>query len=472
MGKVDLAALRRAQIEDGSALRVLMDKTEVEQRDMTADEMKQYDEIEQRMEARRERIVREERLRAHETALSAPAGQPATRPQPGDGDTAPAARSVVQEEVRCMIRKADGSYQEGRVINPVKEFRTFGEQLTAVIRAGRTGEIDPRLLNLRAVSGASEIVPADGGFLVQQDFAGEILQRSYEMGQVLSRCRRIPIGPNSNGLKIPAIDESTRATGSRWGGVQVYRTAEGGDLTGKKPKFRLMELSLKKMTGLAYATDELLQDSTALEAIFSQAFQEELTFSIENEIINGQGAGQMLGILNAAATVSISAEGSQVATTFVAENAMKMWARCWGRSRPNAVWFINQDVEPQLYQMNVKIKNVAGSENVGGMPVYLQAGTIAGQQYSTLFGRPVIPIEYCATLGTVGDVILADMSQYIVIDKGGVQSASSMHVRFLNDEQTFRWVVRNDGQPSWHAALTPFKGSATQSPFVTVATRS
>jgi hypothetical protein len=63
------------------------------------------------------------------------------------------------------------------------------------------------------------------------------------------------------------------------------------------------------------------------------------------------------------------------------------------------------------------------------------------------------------------------MSQYIVIDKGGVQSASSMHVRFLNDEQTFRWVVRNDGQPTWNAALTPYKGSATLSPFVVVAAR-
>jgi HK97 family phage major capsid protein len=288
----------------------------------------------------------------------------------------------------------------------------------------------------------------------------------------LSRCRRIPIGANSNGLKIPAIDESSRATGSRWGGVQVYRTIEGGDLTAKKPKFRLMELGLKKMTGLAYATDELLQDAVALEAVFSQAFQEELTFTIENEIMSGSGAGEMLGIMSSNALVSVAKETSQVAATFVAENAMKMWSRMWSRSRMNAVWFINQDVEPQMYQLNIKIKNVAGTENVGGAPVYMPPGGISQAPYGTLFGRPVIPVEYCQTLGTKGDVVLADLSQYVVIDKGGVQSASSIHVRFLNDEQTFRWVVRNDGQPTWHAALTPFKGSNTQSPFVTIETRS
>ena len=467
MGKTDLAALKRAQVEDAGSCRVILDRAEVEAREMNADEIKQYDEIEKRMEARQGRIEREEKLKAHETFMSTPSTI-VSRPSLEDGNGAPAARSVVQEEVRCMVRKHDGKIVEGRVINPVKEFRTFGEQLTAVVRAGRTGEIDPRLLQLRAISGASELVPSDGGFLVQQDFAGEILQRSYEMGQILSRCRRIPIGANSNGLKIPAIDETSRATGSRWGGVQVYRTNEGGDLAAKKPKFRLMELSLKKLTGLAYATDELLQDASALEAIFSQAFQEELTFTMENEVMSGSGAGEMLGVMNSGALVSVAKETSQVASTFVAENAMKMWSRMWSRSRMNAVWFINQDVEPQLYQMNIKIKNVAGTENVGGAPVYLPAGGISQSPYGSIFGRPVIPVEYCQTLGTKGDVVLADFSQYITIDKGGVQAASSIHVRFLNDEQTFRWVVRNDGQPTWHAPLTPFKGSNTQSPFISL----
>ena len=92
--------------------------------------------------------------------------------------------------------------------------------------------------------------------------------------------------------------------------------------------------------------------------------------------------------------------------------------------------------------------------------------------YNTLMGRPVIAIEQCPTLGTVGDIIAADLSQYLGITKGGLQSASSMHVRFLYDEMTFRFVLRVDGQPLWSSALTPFKGSDTQGPFVVLATRS
>ena len=98
-----------------------------------------------------------------------------------------------------------------------------------------------------------------------------------------------------------------------------------------------------------------------------------------------------------------------------------MWSRMWGRSRQNAVWFINQDVEPQLYALSQII-------GTAGVQVYLPANGISGQPYGTLFGRPVIPVEYAATLGTEGDITLCDFSQYVLADKGGVQSASSMHV--------------------------------------------
>lgn len=467
--KKDLAELKRRQIEQAAQLRGMLDKAESENRALTPAEELEFSRLDKEIEARKGTIEREERLQSIEAAMSAPAPLAAGRPS---ADDKPAARSVVSEEVRCLVQQRDGSYKEGREINPIKEFRTFGEQMSAIARAGMTGAVDPRLTGVRAVSGMSEGVPSDGGFLVQTDFSSEIFRRTYEMGQVLSRCRRVPIGANANGLKTLAIDETSRATGSRFGGVQVYRVNEADAGTAKKPKFRRMELNLKKLMGLAYATDELLQDTSALESILMQAFPEEFAFVIENEIFNGQGAGEMLGIMNSPALVSVAKETSQVAATIVAENVMKMWARCWSRSRANAVWFINQDCEPTLYQMNVKIKNVAGTENVGGMPVYIGPGGLSGSPYATLYGRPVIPVEYCQTVGTKGDIMLLDLSQYMVIDKGGVQAAQSIHVRFLNDEQTFRWTIRNDGQPLWNAPLTPFKGTNSLSPFVSLDVRS
>jgi HK97 family phage major capsid protein len=103
----------------------------------------------------------------------------------------------------------------------------------------------------------------------------------------------------------------------------------------------------------------------------------------------------------------------------------------------------------------------------GGVPVYLPAGGVSAQPYSTLFGRPVVPIEQCPTLGDTGDIMLCDFGQYMACDKGGIQNDVSMHVQFLTDQQVFRAIYRFDGQPTLGSAITPFSGSSnTLSHFV------
>jgi HK97 family phage major capsid protein len=95
--------------------------------------------------------------------------------------------------------------------------------------------------------------------------------------------------------------------------------------------------------------------------------------------------------------------------------------------------------------------------------------------YGTLLGRPVIPIEQCASVGTVGDIILADYNNgYYLAEKGGIKSDMSIHVMFIYDESVFRFVLRVDGQPVRASAMTPYKGGAsyTQSHFVALQTRS
>jgi HK97 family phage major capsid protein len=89
-----------------------------------------------------------------------------------------------------------------------------------------------------------------------------------------------------------------------------------------------------------------------------------------------------------------------------------------------------------------------------------------------LLGKPVFEIEQAAGVGTVGDVILADLNEYIVGDKGGVNAASSIHVQFVTDQTAFRWIYRCNGEPIWHSPLTPYKGTSdTLSPYVALATR-
>ena len=345
-------------------------------------------------------------------------------------------------------------------------FRSLGEQMQVIAFSGRPGaQIDQRLYNVRAAAtGIGESQPTEAGFLVQNDFSNEILANVFSVGKIASLCRRISISTNSNSIEIPGLDETSRVAGSRWGGVQSYWLAEASEITATRPKFRKIKLVLKKQAVLIYVTDELLQDVSVLEEVIKRIASDEISFSLEDCIINGTGVGQPLGVLASPSLVSVPKETGQTAKLLY-ENITNMWTRLLGNSRANAVWVINQALESYLYTMSLSV-------GVGGSPVFMPGGGASAQPVSTLFGRPIITSEHCSAPGTVGDIILADFTNgYILAEKGGVQSAMSLHCRFTYDEQIFRFLFRCDGQPVLSSAVTPFKGTATQSHFVCLASR-
>jgi HK97 family phage major capsid protein len=359
----------------------------------------------------------------------------------------------------------------------------FGAFLQAVKKAGTEGTPirEPRLKRsvpgawdaiTKAPTGLGETVPSDGAFLVAQEFIPNLLDRAYNSGMVISRCAKQPVGANFNGVKMPAIDETSRADGSRWGGVRAYWVAEAASITASHPKFRQINLELEKLAALCYVTEELLQDSVALEGYVNRWFPQEIGFKLDDAVINGDGAGKPLGILNSPARVAVAAETNQAATTIVTNNILKMWRRCWAHSWANAVWFINQNTLEQLATLTIPIGTAGTLAALFQFPT-TAAGPFGNATYGSILGRPVIPIEQAASVGTEGDVILTDLSQYIVIDKGGINAASSIHVAFVTDQTAFRFTYRVNGQPVWASALTPYKGTSdTLSPYVTLATRS
>ncbi|HUW33067.1 MAG TPA: phage major capsid protein, partial [Planctomycetota bacterium] len=345
-------------------------------------------------------------------------------------------------------------------------FKSFGEYLQAVARAAtpRGGELaglpcgvyDRRLASmdpeLRS-SGMEETLPSSGGFLVQKDFSNDLFTKAHDAAIVWNKTRQIPISGRSNGLKIPGIDEVSRIDGSRWGGITTYWLDEGGTKTSSKPKFMLIELNLHKLIGLCYATDELLEDAGALEAVVRQGFVEEFSFKMDDAVIRGTGAGQPLGILPSPSVVNFTRSS---AGTICDTDVMGMWARLWPGSQANAEWYTNVEVLPSMMAMTLGA--------AGYVPLWLPANQLYGSPNMTLMGKPLHVIEQAAAEGTNGDLMLLDLSQYVTIAKGGMQAASSIHVQFVTDETAFRFVIRIDGQPLWNNSLTPYKGTDTVSP--------
>ncbi len=312
----------------------------------------------------------------------------------------------------------------------------------------------------------SQADPSSAGYLVAPEFSQRILDGLNEDSEALigmTDQQRV----TGESLTFNANAETSRATGSRWGGVQGYWIGEADEIASSRPKFRQVKVEPHELAVLIYTTDKLLRNSPAsLGQYVERAARDEINFMTGDAIVNGSGAGKPLGILESGSLITVAKESSQAASTIVHANISKMWARLHPRSRAGAVWLHNVDIEPALDSLFLPVTDVAGAENVGGL-----TNLLFNQGQRTLKGRPLIASEYCATLGTKGDLILWDPTAYLTGIREGIRTAMSMHVRFVYAETAFRFMYEIDGQPWLNSALTPFKGSSTLSTHVALAAR-
>jgi HK97 family phage major capsid protein len=340
-------------------------------------------------------------------------------------------------------------------------YRNLGEQIAEIVTATRTG--DWSQIQQRTATGVGMNDPASGGFLIAPVFAETLLGRTYG-GALLSRATVVEFEKGKE-THFPTPDETSRAAGSRWGGIRVTWADEGVSIPTSFPKFRSVGPTLHGAKAAISVTNELLSDAPMLTAVLERGYTSELRFEVEDAMVNGKGLGLPLGIIGAPGTISVAAEGGQAPATILRENLKKMWARFWTQSKTDGepVWLVSADAEVAIGETYQAI-GTAGT----GTQVYIPAGLV--DRFARLYGAPVIPTEYNAALGTVGDVVLCDPAEYLIVQQP-LRRAISAHCSFTTDETVLRFVLNCDGQPVWQSPITPKNGGATQSPFVTLAAR-
>ena len=239
-----------------------------------------------------------------------------------------------------------GKLQDGKQ-DEVKPFATLGEQLKAIydLRKGLTK--DERLEKVNNAAGVTGTNGPDGGFVLQTDFAGQILESAVQASPLLNRLDRYTCSNAANAMRWISADE-TDVSSSVFGGVQMYWAAEGATVAASKPQFREMKLDLEKMMGFAYCTDEMLQDAAFMTGFIGNAFVLAADRQLTESVISGDGVGKPLGLLNSGAMLTVNKEANQAAGTFLGANAIKMQARCMPRNRDRLVWLMHPDVEEQL----------------------------------------------------------------------------------------------------------------------------
>lgn len=351
-------------------------------------------------------------------------------------------------------------------------FEGLGHFAQLAFQAGsRGGYVDERLTRCNQLAAAtiyaSEADGASGGFFVPPDLRAGIVEKVMGEDSLARLCDQIPLSGNTYYMNV---DE-----GTPWGstGIQAYWTGEGVAKTQSKPAIEQRTVKVDKLAAIVPVTDELLDDAPALDAYLRRITPERFAFALNLAIVQGNGVGKPLGILNSPATVSVAKESGQVADTLIANNVIKMYARMWAplRGRENTVWLINQDIEPQLHKLSIPGTDNTGNAVSGwGGLVYMPANGLSGMPYGTLFGKPVIATQACETLGDKGDIIFAAMSQYLLVTKGGLNPKIdvSIHLWFDQDISAYRFVLRVGGHPWAASTVAARDGSTTYGAFVTL----
>lgn len=340
-----------------------------------------------------------------------------------------------------------------------KEFKSSAEYFQAIWHnTNRDSALQAKLARVR--NAFSSTVPSEGGFLIPETLRAELLRVSLETAIVRPRARVIPM--ETLRVPFPAID-STSNEASVYGGIVGYWTEEGGQLTPSEARFGRVVLEAKKLTAYTEAPNELISDSiSSFEAFIDDIFPEALGFYEDSAFLTGSGAGEPLGVLNAAAAVSVAAESGQPADTIVWENIVKAFARMLPGSLGRAVWVASIDSFPELATMALSV-------GTGGSAIWLNNG-VEGPPM-TILGRPVIFSEKVPKLGDLGDLNFIDFGFYLVGDRQVMSALSSPHYKFGNDMTAYRIIERVDGQPWIQSAITPKNGGATLSPYVKIAAR-
>lgn len=374
-------------------------------------------------------------------------------------ETAHAIDQLTEQAAVSAANANSSSASTGNGDKPFRVFGSLGEQLQAIRNAAR-GEVDERLERVNnAVQGNNVGTGADGGYAIQEDFAGSILETAATTGEILSRVDTYTCSAPSNSVRFMTANE-TDLSESVFGGVKMAWAAEGATVAATKPQFRETKVDLEKMLGFAYATDELLQDTSFMTSLYSRAFTVALRRLLEENIIRGDGSGKPQGILSSTATIEVAAGASQAAYTITTDNILGMWQRSIPERRSKTVWLTHPDCELQLQQLVFS-----------GEPIWMPEGGLSASPYQRILGRPIIYTDQMSQLGDKGDIMLADLSQYLLIKKGSVKQDWSMHVEFLTDQMCFRVVFRCNGAPKIDAPIKFKNTTLTRSPFVTLAAR-
>jgi HK97 family phage major capsid protein len=459
---IPIVAARQRKHEFMQAARAIMSVAEKENRELTTAESQNLAKVEAALKDAEARIVLCEQQLAEEAGLPLGEDENAAFAAMAQGGTPTAGFGNLARR-KAAGRVGIKSYDQlfGRPRGNAG-FKSFDEYLGAVKGANQL--FDPRLR-----ASMTGDVPSQSGFLVPEEFAAYVLNYALENSICMQRCQVWPMA--SSVLKVPGVLDTDHSAGTLFGGVTEIWYDELKTLDEQNIKTRLIQLTAHKLGMLANASSELVEDAASYESILEANLQSAAAFFMDRAFLRGDGTAKPLGMLAPGndALVVVAKNASTPTGGILYEDVTAMFLAMAPACRNRAEWLFTDELIPALLKMQLVVKNVAASENVGGSatPMF----TMNSDGTGTLLGRPARFTEKLVAAGTQGDAAFLCYDQYSIGIRRELQLRRSLDAGFKEDSVWWRLTTRIDGMPQWGAKLKLSNGTYV-SPFVTLAARS
>jgi HK97 family phage major capsid protein len=289
---------------------------------------------------------------------------------------------------------------------------------------------------------------ATGGYATPVLYEAIFFEVAAEQEVLIPYATEKPLGARE--VQYPALNQFTApvAGQSAWfGGVQVFRKGEKTQRTETDIALKKITMVAQDLTALNELSRDLLYDAPGMDAYVIKEIGGAIGWREDWESIQGNGAGQMLGIVNSPAMLLVDRNTN---SEILYEDVFTMKTRLLGQAR-DAAWLCHPYTLYQIETLQDPASHFifVANATVVGMP---GMGTVAGggmayRPAGTLLGWPIFTSEKVPALGNACDLMLVDRKSYWVGRRSGLEIGLSEHFLFDTDQIAIRAKIRNDGKP-------------------------
>lgn len=432
--------------------KAILDKAEAENRELTAEEEKQFNALEiefndfdSKVKAAQAAEDRKAKFASRGKELGEPQREP-YRPSASALGGAPTQPKKLD----------DGGFSSlGEFINAIRFGDARGRLAELPVNSNQGGgykvpdafvaSVRPQFRNEWTMG-----TGADGGFAVpEQHDTSRILQLVYSNNIVRSRAQVLPAGdPPDAAITIPAFNQGTNGA---LGGVDVQWIAEGADKPETDAKLLEVTLTPQEVAATTVATDKLLRNWSAGSAFITNLLRQAMMTAEEMAFLTGNGVGKPTGVLNATGAIAVNRTTANKVTY---DDVVAMLARLFMAAGADPLFVAHQYLLPVIATMT----------DPNGNYIYGPGDASRGIP-ATLLGYPIKFTDKVPAVGGKGDLSLLDLNQYLIKDGSGPFVAASEHVLFRSNKTVIKCFWNVDGKP-WVPAPLSLANGVVVSPYV------